>query len=225
MAARSPAPMLAPRERSTPTTDEAVVDALRDAHGAINDLMRQSVATFRLIPTEYRALGRCARWGEITPKNLAEGLGITPASTTELLDRLERRRLLTRRTNPEDRRSMLIRLTPQGRSTFQSARTVYRRSVARVSRGMSREGQSSLVQGVAEFLLAFRASAASPSPSPGGMPPTGTGRAKAPNRPRSPPVRRGEIRRRTAPATHDPDRRTTKTGSSGSSEGGRGPRG
>lgn len=215
MAVHSHIASVAPRERSTPTTDEAVVDALRDAHGAVHDLMRHSVASFHLIPTEYRAMGRCERWGEITPKNLAEGLGITPASVTELLDRLERRRFLTRRTNPEDRRSMLIRLTPRGRATFQSARTVYRRSVARVSRGMTREGQSSLVRGVAEFLAALRSSAVTVTVPPGGTTPTDRVRLRGEGRPRSYPARRPKaLRRRPAPIPRGQGRQTTKSESS-----------
>ena len=48
------------------------------------------------------------------PKDLATHLGITSASVTVLLDRLEKRGLAERTPNPEDRRSLRIGVTDEG---------------------------------------------------------------------------------------------------------------
>jgi DNA-binding MarR family transcriptional regulator len=51
----------------------------------------------------------------LSPTTIAERLLVTTASTTSLLDTLERRGLLTRLPDPDDRRRLLVSLTEQGR--------------------------------------------------------------------------------------------------------------
>jgi DNA-binding MarR family transcriptional regulator len=50
----------------------------------------------------------------LAPGELAGRIGVTPATVTGLLDGLERERLVRRERCPGDRRSVLVRLTPQG---------------------------------------------------------------------------------------------------------------
>ena len=59
--------------------------------------------------------------GTAEPSALATAVGTRPATLTGILDRLERRGLVTRGTRPHDRRAVLIELTPAGR---RSARTI-----------------------------------------------------------------------------------------------------
>jgi len=51
----------------------------------------------------------------LSPTTIAERLLVTTASTTSLLDTLERRGLLTRLPDPDDRRKLLVSLTEEGR--------------------------------------------------------------------------------------------------------------
>jgi MarR family transcriptional regulator, organic hydroperoxide resistance regulator len=51
----------------------------------------------------------------ITPRALASALRLDRSSITVLIQRLERRRLLARTPNPDDARSVHLRLTPAGR--------------------------------------------------------------------------------------------------------------
>ena len=46
--------------------------------------------------------------GASTPTELARYTGLTTGSTTAMLDRLEKAKLITRKSNPKDRRSTLI---------------------------------------------------------------------------------------------------------------------
>src|SRR5689334_12829087 len=50
-----------------------------------------------------------------TPGRVAEALGVSRATVTGLLDRLEAEGLLTRAIDPHDRRCFILRLTPKGR--------------------------------------------------------------------------------------------------------------
>lgn len=49
-----------------------------------------------------------------TQSDLCEISGKSPANITRILDRLEKKRRIVRRPNPEDRRSSLVFLTPEG---------------------------------------------------------------------------------------------------------------
>lgn len=49
-----------------------------------------------------------------TQSVLCEISGKSPANITRILDRLEKKRRIVRRPNPEDRRSSLVFLTPEG---------------------------------------------------------------------------------------------------------------
>jgi DNA-binding MarR family transcriptional regulator len=71
-------------------------------------LKENDLAAMRLL----REAGRTGR--PIGPKDLAAGLGITSASVTVLLDRLEQRGLATRSARSEDRRSLRIDATDTG---------------------------------------------------------------------------------------------------------------
>jgi DNA-binding MarR family transcriptional regulator len=51
-----------------------------------------------------------------TPTQLAPWLGTDNAGMTRLLDRLEAKGLVQRRTNPLDRRAIVVELTPAGRA-------------------------------------------------------------------------------------------------------------
>ncbi|WP_369244337.1 MarR family winged helix-turn-helix transcriptional regulator [Streptomyces sp. R41] len=70
---------------------------------------------------EYEILWRLRSAGEpyrMAPTRLAQGLGVHPATLTNRLDRLQSAGLITREHAPEDRRSLLVGLTPQGAATW-----------------------------------------------------------------------------------------------------------
>jgi DNA-binding MarR family transcriptional regulator len=64
------------------------------------------------------ALAALADWGEARPSQLIAELGLTSGGTTYLVDGLERAGLVERHygTTPNDRRSVVIRLTPSGQA-------------------------------------------------------------------------------------------------------------
>lgn len=64
--------------------------------------------------TELRAIFHIARTVSITPKNLADHLGITTGAVTAISRRLVDVGLLHRVDHPDDRRSLYLELTPHG---------------------------------------------------------------------------------------------------------------
>ena len=86
----------------------------------------QELARRRLAPMGLSAqmCGVLIRLGEgpLSQHELGEQLGIDRTTVVELIDDLERKGVVQRRRNPEDRRSYLLTLTPKGK-TFQKRAT------------------------------------------------------------------------------------------------------
>jgi DNA-binding MarR family transcriptional regulator len=60
----------------------------------------------------------------VTPKRAGEYLELSTGAMTSLVDRLEKRAHIERRPNPEDRRSILVHLTPSGSAIAQEIEAV-----------------------------------------------------------------------------------------------------
>jgi len=77
---------------------------------------RHRAAVGRLLglsETEVLAIQHLGMSGRLTPSALGRLLRLTSGGTTALVQRLERAGHVTREAHPEDRRSTLLRLTPQ----------------------------------------------------------------------------------------------------------------
>jgi MarR family transcriptional regulator for hemolysin len=72
---------------------------------------RTSDAGMGLTPGEARALSALARAGTIRQAVLAERMGIEAMTLSTYLDRLESRGLVSRATDPSDRRAKLVNIT------------------------------------------------------------------------------------------------------------------
>ena len=87
---------------------------LRDAEQRLAEASRRFM---KLNDTDMRALHYlivCANTGAVaTPGGIAQHLGISTASTTKLLDRLERGGHVTRAAHPTDRRALAISIAPE----------------------------------------------------------------------------------------------------------------
>ncbi len=61
--------------------------------------------------TDFKALGLLHRRGEMTPKQLAESMGMSAAAMTTVIDRLEKAGYAERRRQNADRRSLTVQAT------------------------------------------------------------------------------------------------------------------
>ncbi|MDH0091980.1 MarR family transcriptional regulator [Achromobacter mucicolens] len=81
-------------------------------------------AQFELHQGEFDVLATLRRSGSpyaMTPTDLHEGLMLSSGAMTSRLDRLERKGLIERVPAPNDRRSILVRLTPAGLALIDKA--------------------------------------------------------------------------------------------------------
>lgn len=93
-----------------------VMTALGRLKRAEQELSDASLRYMKLNQTDMRALHYlivAGNTGElVTPGALAQHLGISTASTTKMLDRLERGQHVRRDPHPSDRRALVITITP-----------------------------------------------------------------------------------------------------------------
>jgi DNA-binding MarR family transcriptional regulator len=75
-------------------------------------LFNQKVAErVGLLPTDVQCMNLLDLLGTCTPGRLAEGMSLTTGGVTCMLDRLEKAGFIKREPNPDDRRSVLIRVS------------------------------------------------------------------------------------------------------------------
>lgn len=105
---------LQPSDVAEITRVMAAMGRLREAEDA---LAKASQEYMQLGPTDMRAIHYlivAVNRGEVvTPGSLAVHLAISTASTTKLLDRLERGKHIVRKPHPSDRRALAISITPE----------------------------------------------------------------------------------------------------------------
>lgn len=71
--------------------------------------------------SQIGALFHVQREGSSAVSHLGDGLGVSSAAASQLLDRLEQQGLILRVEDPKDRRAKQITLTDKGRETLQAA--------------------------------------------------------------------------------------------------------
>lgn len=103
----------APRLPQRSPADHIVL-GLRRVVKAIEVYSREVQKAFGLTGPQLWALKVLSRQGSLSVGELAEALAVHQSSLSVLIDRLERRGLLRRRRDPEDRRIVRLALTPEG---------------------------------------------------------------------------------------------------------------
>ncbi|HTW40361.1 MAG TPA: MarR family transcriptional regulator [Thermoplasmata archaeon] len=102
-----------------PSPDE-VAEMFRDAFTVIRRRQRSILERSDLSLSEWSALHLCVQGGA-RAREIADAVGLTPAAVTDIIDRLQRRRLVHRTRDPRDRRAIRIELTETGRRLHREA--------------------------------------------------------------------------------------------------------
>jgi DNA-binding MarR family transcriptional regulator len=80
----------------------------------------------------------------LSPSQLSQWLFVTSGTMTGRLDRLERRGLIRRLPNPDDRRGMDVELTPEGRKLADELVTTHVANEERLMSGLTRDERRTL---------------------------------------------------------------------------------
>jgi DNA-binding MarR family transcriptional regulator len=94
--------------------------------------------------TAYMVLDTLNREGPVRVTTLAAAAGIGQPSMTELVQRLERQRLVTRVDDPEDGRAALVTITDAGRAPLDDQRRDRRDQLAELLTALPAEDEATL---------------------------------------------------------------------------------
>src|SRR5256885_9584707 len=85
---------------------------MQDQQGQSTILSGAIADRLEVTPTELECLGTLALGGPLSAGELAKRTGLTSGAVTRLIDRLESRGIARRRADPQDRRRVLVEITP-----------------------------------------------------------------------------------------------------------------
>jgi DNA-binding MarR family transcriptional regulator len=151
-------------ERERPDLQYDSLAVLSRVSRLARHLDRARKATFAahdLEPFEFDVLTALRRAGapyELSPGALITLTLVTSGTMTNRLDRLEQRRLVTRRRDPEDGRGVRVRLTAKGRTRVDTAFTELLQRENELLAGLSERQRQALAAALRTVLAPFDAS-------------------------------------------------------------------
>jgi DNA-binding MarR family transcriptional regulator len=101
--------------------DDCIFFQLAKVNQLAGKFLGQKVATLHITPVQALALGFLNATDQITASELGKKAELDSATLTGIIDRLEAAQLIERRSNPDDRRSIRIHLTPKGKRVSELA--------------------------------------------------------------------------------------------------------
>jgi DNA-binding MarR family transcriptional regulator len=118
----------------------------------------QALRHHQLSPAGRQALAILDGAGApLSPTEIAERLLVTTASVTSLLDTLERRGLVTRSPDPDDRRKVLVALTSDGRQAVDAFLPQMMALQTAMLAGLSESRRRQLLESLAAIRVAIAA--------------------------------------------------------------------
>lgn len=139
---------------------EGIVERIHKLERYIERTMRETLDTFDLTHGEHRLFSHLRYAGPPyrgKPGKLADHLGLSSGAMTNRLDNLERRGLLRRIDDPEDRRGIYVELTEEGNRLWDEAVGVQAEKEAIVDAALDAEEKQQLNDLLRRLMNAFRA--------------------------------------------------------------------
>nr|WP_238994684.1 MarR family transcriptional regulator [Mycolicibacterium chubuense] len=132
------------------------VEAVLRASRALVGIAAKSLAAVEDIVTvpQLRVLVMVATRGPLNLAAVATGLDVNPSSASRICDRLVKAGLLNREPAPQDRRHVVLTLTPSGRRLVAKVDRHRRTAVERVLRPMEAAPRRAVVEAFALFASA-----------------------------------------------------------------------
>jgi MarR family transcriptional regulator for hemolysin len=88
---------------------------LRTADMTFNRVLRDELSRFNITFSQFQHLWQLFGQDGLSQAELSRQVGIETASSTSVIEQLERRGFIRRVRDPEDRRRIIVTLTPAGR--------------------------------------------------------------------------------------------------------------
>lgn len=145
-----------PTGGSTSAEVDELVGSLLTASRALVAVSARSLGSVEdaVTPTQFRTLVVLDRFGPSRLNTLAARLEVGASTTLRGVDRLIAAGFVERHENEQDRREVVIGLTPPGDQLVATVTRVRRASIERIVRAMPAERRLHLVETLAAFALA-----------------------------------------------------------------------
>lgn len=104
----------------------------------------RALASIGLTAHQGSMLLNCARQEGNTPAELAALNGLYVSTITRMVDRLEKKGLLTRTRSEKDRRQVILRITPKGQAALRKGIPIARRVALDAWRGVTKQERNAL---------------------------------------------------------------------------------
>jgi MarR family 2-MHQ and catechol resistance regulon transcriptional repressor len=118
---------------------------LMKAHRALSRHAMRSIEPSGLGFSDFAVLEVLLNKGPQKVNDIGRRVDLTSGSITTAVDRLEKRGLVVRGLDEEDRRSRIVRLTPAGRSSINEAFAQHAVALEAASEGLTKAERKSLI--------------------------------------------------------------------------------
>ncbi len=148
-------------QRERPEIDHdamALIGRLSRLSRHLGQAMDKTFAAHGLNAASFDVLATLRRSGapyRLSPGDLLATTMVTSGTMTHRIDRLEREGLVRRIGNPDDARSVLIELTPEGRARIDAAVTDHTATQTRLAAGLTAEERAQMTGLLRKLLSGF----------------------------------------------------------------------
>jgi DNA-binding MarR family transcriptional regulator len=140
---------------------EGIVDRIHKLERYVEKTMHETLDAFDLSYGEYKLMAHLRYGGPPyrgRPGKLADRLGLSSGAMTNRLDNLERRGLVRRVNDPDDRRGVFVEMTDKGKKLWEDAVGVQAEREALVDAALNADEKRTLNDLLRRLMNAFQAS-------------------------------------------------------------------
>ena len=112
---------------------------LSNTQNAVHNYFKRELQQYDITPSQYALLQCLHAQDGLTPSQLAQALRLDTSSITGVLSRLEKKGLIDRVYNQEDRRSVSIHLRDEGNALWAQVDRVIDAANEKITRGLDAE--------------------------------------------------------------------------------------
>lgn len=136
---------------------------IRRLHQIAVGLFIDETAEHDLTPVQFAALAAVARQPGLDQRTLARTIGFDTSTIAGVVDRLERRALMQRHPDPDDRRVRRLALTPDGQALLAAVLPAMRRAQDRILAPLQADDRRRFMQLLDRLVEGNNASSRAPS--------------------------------------------------------------
>jgi DNA-binding MarR family transcriptional regulator len=131
------------------------IDVIPRTMRSIRNELRNDVRN-ELTVAQFRVLGYIGRHEQSSNRELAEHIGVKPPVMSRLVETLVKKGFISRASASEDRRQVILKLSPRGKKRYEASRQAAREKFAVRFATLGRQQRDSLAKGLAVLEEIFR---------------------------------------------------------------------